>query len=195
VPQACEYNKPFGFSFEFKGMRIKKQVCVIVFLLGTVYQASAQTVVEGQFGGANYIGLSIGSGLEIPLSKCRTHVLMPSIGLGMMLPPMFKGTGFLRAGLQYKYRSWGIGAEAGRFIAAFGRQFVDILLYPNISHTVDGKGNMYFRMSIGACLAYSRHYTFGPFGNYLEPGPLRLDEIIPGGSLSIGCRLNRARSK
>ena len=184
------------FALVFTGKHLRASTYIVRLFLAWSFSVAAQTNIEVEFGGANYIGFSANSGLDIPLSKDATHVLMPSLGWGVMLPPAFTGTGVLRFGLQYRYRGWGLGAEMGRFFSPFGKPFVELLLYPNISHTVVGKGSMYYRMSMGVCMAYSRSYNFGPFGVGREPGPLRLEkEIIPGASLSVGYKFKRAASR
>lgn len=168
----------------------------LFFFLGFVFIARTQTVIEGQVGGADYIGMSANAGYEWSLSKNRTHFLLPSLGLGVMFPPRLKGMPLLRGGLQYRYRGWGIGAEASRLFSNSGNNFVEMLLYPNISHTGEGKGDFYFRMSLGVLLAYSRIYAFGPLGMTHDDGRLKLEKgLIPGGSLAIGFRIRRPAVK
>lgn len=175
------------------GSAMYKRFCLfLLFFLAVFVNGRTQTIVEGQVGGADYIGLSANAGYEWSLSKKNIHFLMPSVGLGVMFPPMLDATPLLRGGLQYRFRGWGIGSEVTRLFSTSRNNFVEMLLYPNISHTGEGKGNFYFRMSLGALLAYSRIYSFGPLGSNRDDSRLKLEKgLIPGGSLAIGFRLGR----
>lgn len=46
----------------------------------------SQLKIEGQIGGANFVGYSINTELDIKLFKNKDHYLMPSLGVGSVLP-------------------------------------------------------------------------------------------------------------
>ena len=96
-----------------------------IFLVGDV---SGQVGIEGQVGGANFLGLTINSRFQILISKENDHRLTPSFGVGILSPAWDAPTMIVNAGLSYSHNAWGIGTEVS------GLQ--KILLSPQISQEI-----------------------------------------------------------
>lgn len=164
---------------------------LILFLLFTIYFAhdlAAQVGIEAQVGGANFLGLTVNTRFNIPLNRSKEHSLSPSFGIGMLAPGWDEHTAIINTGLTYNYKSWGIGTEISGFTdnpfttKTKERDFVDMIVYPNFSHTHTFKSGLYFRISAGPYFAFSK--TSGPES---EVKRLKFQgDIIPGAGLSVG---------
>jgi hypothetical protein len=148
--------------------------------------------LETQFGGANFLGATINTVLDIPLSRNGNHALSPTFGWGFLMPGWDGPTTIVHAGLNYKYKKFGFGAELSGFTKSpfanieyyfFGGSFVDFIVYPNANYTFNILPNWYINVSAGAYLAFSKAY-------YDSQSGMRkmefLGDVIPGGGLSIG---------
>lgn len=121
----------------------------------------AQPKLEAQIGGADFAGITINSAYDINLGKSGNHRLIPIFGIGMAWAWWLENMVITHIGLIYQYRQFGIGLESSSFGANpfwgefYPHSFVDLILYPNINYTIQGKGNWYFAFSAGAYFAYS----------------------------------------
>ncbi|HZV70915.1 MAG TPA: hypothetical protein VFG10_15270 [Saprospiraceae bacterium] len=161
-------------------------------LLSCLFSQSltAQVGIEAQSGGANFLGLTINTRFSIPLDGMYQS-LSPSFGVGMLMPGWDEPTLIINAGLTYTYKSWGIGAEMtgftdNPFIAKVrDRNWVDMIIYPNLNYTGNIGSRWYFRLSAGPYFAFSR-----PVNSFNEIGKLRFQgDVFPGAGVTIGYKL------
>jgi len=170
-----------------------KNVAIFLFSLFLHVNAFSQVNLEGQLGGSNFLGFSLNTEVDIPLSKSKAIYLSPSMGLGLLSPTFEESTAILRTGLHLKYKKWGIGSEVAGFTGnPFSNQpyinsFIDLLVYPNVNYTFNFKSNYYLKASTGAYVAFSRVMQRQlPLSND-GPYPLRFQgDAIPGIGLSFG---------
>ncbi|GAB5557745.1 MAG: hypothetical protein SchgKO_19580 [Schleiferiaceae bacterium] len=150
----------------------------------------SQIRVKAQIGGSNFLGGSLDTEYDIALSESGKHTLTPTIGVGGLLPKWDQPTMLIHLGLNYRYAGWGVGCEMSGFtlspfsVPQGNRDFPDIIVYPNINYTVFTKRNpsLFFSISAGAYLAYSKNYYGVEPSFYYEGDP------IPGLGISVGYR-------
>src|SRR5689334_16116756 len=110
---------------------------------------SGQVGIEGQVGGANFLGLTINSRFQIVISKENDHRLTPSLGVGILSPAWDAPTMIVNAGLSYSHKDWGIGTEVSGFTenpfipSDQPRDFVDMIIYPNFNYTFTFESSWY----------------------------------------------------
>ena len=162
-------------------------VLQLFLLINLIHHATGQVSIEAQVGGANFMGMTVNSRLDIPLNQTGEHALSPAIGIGMMAPWWDRPTGIINAGITYKYKGWGIGTEVSAFDMPFvterePRDFTDIIIYPNFNYTFKIKSNWYLRLSAGPYFAFSR-----PSGAFVIEPELRFEgDVIPGAGIGFG---------
>lgn len=153
----------------------------------------SQLKIEGQIGGANFVGHSLNTELDIRLSANGLHYLQPSIGLGLNYWNPGSVLATTKVGLHYRYANWSVGAEAAGFSlhpfwsTPFDRNdWIDLLVYPNIAYIFfpDIESKLYYKVSLGAYFAFSRYVT-GPGFDY---DLVWEGDVIPGFGLSMGYR-------
>lgn len=172
-----------------------KNAAILLFSLLLHLNSFSQINLESQIGGSNFLGGSLNTEVDIPLSKAKAIYLSPSLGLGFLAPTFESSTAILRTGLHLKYKKWGIGSEVAGFTDnPFSNQlnrgsFIDLLVYPNMNYTFGFKSNYYLKVSTGAYFAFSR-YLPRPGGQFnSDAPPLRFEgDVIPGVGLSFGYR-------
>jgi hypothetical protein len=168
---------------------MKNLITLFLITLFFVHEATAQTSIEAQAGGANFMGITINSRFNIPLSRSKEHRLSPSFGLGMLAPGWDQQpTIIINTGLTYNYKAWGIGAEVSGFTSSpFAasnkpRDFVDMIVYPNLNYTLNIKPSFYLRFSAGSYFAFSK--KIDPVS---EKSKLQFEhDVIPGAGISVG---------
>jgi hypothetical protein len=161
-------------------------ICIVLLTAGT--SVSGQIKVEAQLGGSNYLGLSVNTSYDIPIFNSGNQYLVPSLGLGFMVPGLYDPTCILHSGLIYKYKKWGIGAEVSGFVNNpiwgndSGNTFVDMIVYPNLNYTFNTQSNWYFKVSAGALIAYEKSFNDSTKKNQLQFS----GDVIPGIGISLG---------
>ncbi len=168
-----------------------RNLLTLLFILRMPFFSFGQFSVEAQFGGADLLGFSVNTRLEIPLGIKKEHHIAPHLGLGLLAPGYIQPMhAIINTGLHYQYRRIGIGSEIGFYRVStsagtpggYPNDVMDIMLYPNVNY-VFGKNLLYYRISAGAYFAYYR--------NGSSSGDLQFEwdgEIIPGFGISIGYR-------
>ena len=147
-----------------------------------------QAKIEIQIGGSNFLGMTINSAYDIPISKKRNQFLSPSFGIGLLEPNWDGPTSIIHVGLDYSINNFAIGCELSNFLASpFGQRDypvsdVDLIYYPNISYTFSTKVKLYFNVSGGA------YFAFNDRTNYLT-GRSKMEfegDVIPGAGFTAG---------
>jgi hypothetical protein len=144
--------------------------------------------IETQLGGANFLGMTINTQLEIPLSADGKHKLTPKIGVGGLMPGWDDPTVIIHTGLNYSFKNWGTGIEVSGFTpnpfrGTFeGSDFVDMIVYPNINYNWKFESQWYLRFSAGAWFAFSRYHNYNTQLNTMEFE----GDVIPGIGISFG---------
>ena len=134
------------------------------------------------------MGVTLNTGFDIPLLKNDNHLLVPSLGLGILVPGCYEHPIIIHTGLNYRYKNLGFGAELSGFTKnfllsnEFDNGFIDMIVYPNANYTFKTKSNWYYRISAGAYLAFDKSYDFEPDKSRME----FLGDVIPGAGLSVG---------
>lgn len=166
-----------------------KVLFVITSLLLVTLIAFGQIKFETEFGGSNFLGMSLNTAFDIPLSANGIHFIVPNLGLGILLPGWDIPTCIIHTGLNYRYKNWGLGTEVSGFTAnpfrgkdKFASPDVDMIVYPNANYTLTNRKKWYFRISAGAYFAFSK--SFDP---ELDKIKMKFDgDVIPGAGLCIG---------
>jgi hypothetical protein len=159
-------------------MIFKEILLGLVFLAG-VSLSQGQVRLEAQLGGSNFLGLTINSVYDIPLTETGDQCIETSLGMGFLAPGWDVPTVILHGGLNYMYRHWGAGAEVSGFTSnpfwgnkEESRDFPDVIVYPNVNYTFYMKSRWYFKLSGGVLFAFSRPDYDG--------------DPLPAGGLSAG---------
>ena len=162
-------------------------ICTLFTL--SILTAFSQAKIELQVGGANYLGLTVNSAYDIPLSKTKNNFLSPSFGIGIV-EPNWAGdpTSIMHVGLDYFMSKFGVGCELSNFLPSpFGQRNnptvdIDLIVYPNISYTFSTKIKLYFNVSGGA------YFAFNETGNsYMGDTKMQFEgDVIPGFGLTTG---------
>ncbi len=163
---------------------------IILLLIQNMLQTYGQIKSEVQFGGSNFLGITLNTGLDIPLSKNGYHFIVPIVGVGILLPGWDVPTCIIHAGLNYNYKKWGLGAEVSGFTENpfwdsqehTNSSFVDMIIYPNANYTILFKRRWYLKVSAGAYFAFSKQYD-----NETDRHRMQFEgDVIPGAGLSLG---------
>ncbi|MCG8578138.1 MAG: hypothetical protein MI810_24885 [Flavobacteriales bacterium] len=170
-----------------------KKLLLLFFLTLSFNFGHSQFFVEGQAGGVNFIGVSIGSGYRINLDKNNKHHLTPQVGFGTMLPIWHELRALVNLGVDYQYKGWGVGIALSKFDNRYGypddgfiqADFVDVIIYPNISYTFSPKSSThwYCKVTSGAYLAFSHNNT--------TQNPIAMEfqgDALPGAGFGLGYR-------
>ena len=165
---------------------MRKAIVSSIMVLSTL-GILAQSKIEAQTGGANYLGLTINYEFEIRISQTGDHRVLPSFGMGFMLPSFAPNTFVVHTGLNYAYKKWGLGMEASGFTdnpfwGTNNSMFVDLMIYPNFNYTLSLKSNIYIKFSAGAFIGFDEVMTNDLLGSYYE----YVGDAMPGAGISIG---------
>ena len=167
---------------------MKKGVICTILLWGA-FIANGQIAFEAQIGGSNFLGISLNTTFDIQLSESGNHYIVPSLGLGILVPGWNEPTSIIHTGLNYRYKKWGLGAEVSGFMRnPFGgdeyniSSFVDMIIYPNANYTFQTKTNWYFKISVGAYFAFSKQFYYESSKNPMYFA----GDVIPGAGFSTG---------
>lgn len=172
-------------------MSSMKHIQLLLLLFAFSMTASAQVKVDIQAGGANFLGLSINTELDIPVNREKGHVLMPRLGVGMLIPGLYSASSLVHVGLHYRIRKIGLGCEAsGFFQNPFDRKGAsndhpaDILVYPNLNYTFSFSKfpYLYLRISGGVYFAFDKVRDLLSDNEGLE----WQGDPIPGAGLTFG---------
>ncbi len=152
----------------------------------------AQSKIEAQIGGANYLGLTINYEFEIRISQTGDHRVLPSFGMGFMLPSYAPNTFVVHLGLNYAYKKWGLGMEGSGFTENLfwgtnSTMFVDMMIYPNINYTLSLKSNIYFKFSAGAFIGFDEVMADDLLDSHFE----YVGNAMPGAGISIGYKFRK----
>jgi hypothetical protein len=146
-----------------------------------------QAKIEIQIGGSNFLGMTINSAYDIPVSKNRNQILSPYFGIGFLAPDWDGATSIIHVGLDYTIKKFGVGCELSNFLPSpFGQRDypqsdVDLIVYPNISYTFSTKIKLYFKVSGGAYFAFNKQdFYSGSSEMYFE------GDVIPGAGFTTG---------
>ena len=164
----------------------------IILLIGISTISFAQVKFEAQLGGSNFLGLTLNTAYDIPLEKTGNHHLVPSLGVGILAPGWDVPTVIIHAGLNYKFKNWGIGGEVSGFTPnpfwgnTDSYDFVSMIVYPNINYTFNFKSGWYLALSGGALIPFEKQSEYNdPQGNMIYAG-----DAIPGIGIIFGHRSN-----
>jgi hypothetical protein len=166
--------------------KILTTAIIILFSVSSYGQAR----VEAQFGGANFLGMTINSAYDISISEKGNQYLSPSFGIGFLAPGWDEPTSIIHLGLNYQLNNWGVGLEASNFLTNLlwgdGKQqdFVDLIVYPNINYKLSLGSKWYLNISGGAYFAFTRMGDV-----YAGDSRVIYEGTIPGGGLSVGLKL------
>jgi hypothetical protein len=166
-------------------MKIIQLIICILFLFVSI--TIGQVKFEAQLGGSNFLGISLNTAFDIPLSVNGNHFIVPNLGLGILLPGWDIPTCIIHTGLNYQYKKWGLGSEVSGFIKdpfigkdEFANPDVDMIVYPNANYTLTTNKNWYLRISTGAYFAFSKYFE-------LDKSKMEFEgDVIPGAGLSVG---------
>ncbi len=166
-----------------------KKLIICALSLSICISSFGQAKIELQLGGSNFLGITVNSAYDIPISKYKKRFLSPSFGIGIVDPNWAGGpTSIIHARLDYKTNKFGIGCEVSNFLASpFGQRTnpvmdVNLVVYPNISYTFSTKINLYFNVSGGSYFAFSERTD-------QLTGMSKLEfegDVIPGAGLTAG---------
>jgi len=172
---------------------VKNIIYLTLLLICFAHDIRSQVGLEAQFGGANFFGFTLNARLDIPLDQTNLHTLSPSIGFGIVAPWWDWPSGLVNAGVNYRYKAWGVGTELSVFPGGSFSGFVrasdrvDVLMYPNFNYTLIMRSGWYFRFSAGAYFAYLKNGS--PF---LDGNKLQFQgDVIPGAGVGVGYMINR----
>jgi hypothetical protein len=181
-------SKDKNFSLSYKLFDMKKLIFLLLITLYFSADVSGQVGIEAQIGGANFFGLTVNSRFKIPLSKSHVNSLSPTIGVGILAPWWDQPTAIINAGITYNHKSLGIGTEISGFTdnpfvaSSIPRDFVDVIVYPNLNYTFSINQNWYVRLSGGAYFAFSKFTDL-----FSEKVKLKFEgDVIPGAGIGIG---------
>ncbi len=174
-----------------------RKSALVTMLLIVSLTMTAQVKIDYQLGGANFIGFSLNTEFDISVNKEKGHFIMPRFGVGTLIPGWDEPTSILHFGLAYRIRKIAIGCEVSGFTPSpfFGSgntDFVDMIVYPNLSYTIQPKKhpNWYYRISAGAYFAYSKADNYETDKTYMEFE----GDVIPGAGITVGYRFNIVRT-
>ncbi len=168
-----------------------KNTLIVICILFSFYKADGQIGIETQFGGSNFLGASINTKYTIQICDSSHHTITPSLGIGFLAPKWYAPTSIIHFGVNYAYKKIGIGVEASGFTdnpfvsSAKSKDFVDVIIYPNLNYTFQFKSPFYISASAGLYLAYSKaskYYNSGKKWHFER-------DIIPGVGFSLGYKL------
>ncbi|HDY67153.1 MAG TPA: hypothetical protein ENH85_05105 [Candidatus Scalindua sp.] len=164
-----------------------KRVVLCTFILWGSLVSYGQIKFEAQVGGSNFLGITLNTAFDINISDNGHHKIIPSLGLGFLVPGWDYPTTIIHFGLDYRYKRWGIGSEVSGFtINPFWGEgynpFVDMIIYPNINYTFGTKSSWYFKISAGAYFAFSKRYDSASEKTYMGYD----GDVIPGAGFSVG---------
>lgn len=168
-----------------------KNAIIVICIVITSLKANGQVGIEAQFGGSNFIGASINAKYIAKVCDSSHHTISPSFGVGLLLPTWDAPTSIIHFGLNYAYKKIGIGVEASGFtdnpfvLSQKTRNFVDVIIYPNLNYTFQFKSPLYISASGGAYFAFSKG---SKYYNTREKWSFEGD-VIPGAGISIGYKL------
>jgi len=164
---------------------------LFLFLFATLLlsnEAYSQIGIETQIGGANYLGVTLNTRINIALDESNSNRLCPSFGIGILAPGWDQPTSIINVGLTYNYKNWGIGTEVSGFAnnpfltSSRPRDFPDMIVYPNLNYTCTFSSNLYLRFSAGPYFAFTKKTE--PFS---EVTKLRFEgDVIPGAGITFG---------
>jgi len=150
----------------------------------------AQAKLEIQVGGSNVAGITINSAYDISLGK-NPHVLTPYFGIGMIVPIWLEPSSIIHVGLDYHYKNCGLGTELSGFAtnpfitSDNTNDFVDLVVYPNISYTFGKHSNWYYKITAGAYFAFSKYYN-----SQVQKTKMEFEgDVFPGIGFTIGYKL------
>ncbi len=158
-----------------------------IFLFVFLFNSSfAQHSIGLKLGGANFIGGSINYNYKLETNFLKERYILISTGLGYT--PW--GPSYIFNGsISYHQKRIGIGIDHTRFYNEFffetygSNNFIDLLLYPNISYQILNK-RIELTFSSGTYFAFSR-YRISSNDRKMS----FLGDIIPGAGLSINYNL------
>jgi len=163
-----------------------KYFILMLFIFSQTSLAVSQINFELQIGGSNFLGYSLNTSFDIPISKNKHHLIVPSIGVGALIPGIGETQSIIRYGINYQFKKFGIGSELAGFNASpflssnSSLGFIDVLVYPNVNYQWVFKSKLYIKLSAGAYFAFEKQYL-------TESKTLDFaGDIIPGGGISIG---------
>jgi hypothetical protein len=143
-----------------------------------------QTYLEGQLGGANFMGASLNIANDVSCGVANRRTFSTSFGVGYLVPQYEESNFNFHGAINYRGRRFGAGIEASRFFTInsernryYSREFVTALFHPNINYTLYSKEKWQFRFSVGALAALDQGHLY--------------DDIIP----FIGITARRRISK
>ncbi len=161
-------------------------------VLGTLFMLTflpsfGQAKVELQIGGSNFLGMTVNSAYDIPVSKKGNQFISPYFGIGFLAPEWDGATSIIHAGLDYTVKKLGVGCELSNFLPSpFGQRDypqtdVDLIVFPNISYTFSTKVNLYFKVSGGAYFAFNKADYYSGSTEWRFEG-----DVIPGAGFTTG---------
>ncbi len=121
---------------------MKKLLLISALSLFSIF-ANGQLKIEGQFGGANFVGFTLNAAYDFVISPNGKHIITPEIGIGLLFLRWEENSKeIFLYGLEYKYRNLGFGIEVSNFnTKLFGGYYnyymsdwIDILIYPRVSY-------------------------------------------------------------
>ena len=164
-----------------------KKAVLFALSIMTFLPSFGQAKIEIQIGGSNFLGMTINSAYDIPVSKNHNQILSPYFGIGLLEPNWDGATSIIHVGLDYTIKKFGIGCELSNFLPSpFGHRDypqsdVDLIVYPNISYTFFTKIKLYFKVSGGAYFAFNKQYFYSGSSEIYFEG-----DVIPGAGFTTG---------
>ena len=177
-------------AINFKHMKLFKTLILFTLLAFTFLSANAQVRVETQLGGSNFLGVTLNTVFDIPLSSNKKHNISPGFGVGMLVlgSDFYYPLSIIKFGLHYRFANWGIGGEVSGFSEnpflgnIDNGSFYNVLVYPNINHMFPIKENWYLNLSIGYIFFFEKYYL-----REEDRDELRMsDEVLFSGGISFG---------
>ena len=170
---------------------MKKTILCSLFM-ALALTVSAQLKVGTQFGGANWVGLSLNAGYEFQFNESNDWSIDALAGIGVILP-YFGPNSIFNFQSNIYHKNIGLGIET-----AFHNEkpfyektipssaFIDLLAYPNISWRTQLSKHIYLSFSAGAYLAFSKYGSeIGMKDKFRFEG-----DVLPGIGISCYYKFN-----
>ena len=117
---------------------------LLIFIMMSFHQISAQINIEGQLGGNAAIGATINGGYQLNIGK--NHFLTPSIGYGYI----FTGYWVFTSGINYNIKKFGVGCYvSGTKDEISNDGFNEVYVFPNFNYITNLESGRYWKFALG----------------------------------------------
>jgi len=167
-----------------------KPLILVITIMSFCSLLRSQPGFELQFGGSNFLGATLNTSYELYPINGQNYSITPYFGIGSIMIISFSENAIVKGGLVQRLGNWGVGFEVSGFfenpfVPTFqGKDFIDMLVYPNFSFTSNRNKKIYFSVSLGAYFAFEKGFDNGQ----RSAGMDFAGDVIPGLGLTVGHR-------